>query len=77
MLQKIHDLHDFKQILSDGDGMNADLCVPRQKEVHEMVFFLIRICECTAKTLLNSWITSGNCSFSSSALRGDCGKSGV
>ena len=29
------DLHDFKQ----GDGANADLCVPRQKEVHEMDFF--------------------------------------
>ena len=28
---KDDDLHDFKQ----GDGTNADLCVPRQKEVHE------------------------------------------
>ena len=27
---KDDDLHDFKQILSDGDGANADLCVPRR-----------------------------------------------
>ena len=31
---KDDDLHDFKQ----GDGANADLCVPRRKEVHEMDF---------------------------------------
>ena len=36
---QIHDLHDFKHILSDGDGANADLCVPRQKTVHVMDFF--------------------------------------
>ena len=35
---KDDDLHDFKQILSDGDGANADFCVPRQKAVHEMDF---------------------------------------
>ena len=36
---KDDDLHDFKQTLSDGDGAKADLCVPRQKAVHEMDFF--------------------------------------
>ena len=36
---EIHDLHDFKKILSDGDGANADLCVPREKTVHKMDFF--------------------------------------
>ena len=36
---EIHNLHDFKQILSDGDGANADLCVSRQKAVHDKDFF--------------------------------------
>ena len=49
---KDDDLHDFKQISSDSDGANADLCVPRRKAVHEMDFFGVDLC--TVKTLLKS-----------------------
>ena len=56
-------LHDFKQILSDGDDANADLCMPRQKAVHEMDFFDVDLrvySKDSAKELNNENLTAYN-----------------